>query len=378
MGVLLGIIVWQKRSGRPSNVPATAVLVDGTYVDCVTSASPWGQPCKIYDRSTGKILDVDPFTVRLKAYSSSRGGSVVDCGRTSAKNPDAGVAECAKKAFQNHSPFIAQYLVAAFSGVFTNAYGISGDADGGVAEAAYDSRGFPSVPPTRRTELLDGNRVRLTPCAAPVTLETDDEGVLGCVIPVNEVASASAIAQAPIDTTISAITENPAAFNNKLVRVRGHFSGNFEYSMLSGDGCSDSIWFNYASGDDSPPGLVVHVPGRAMPGAEDAEGRRIRPVPVTLVRDRNFDRFQRLMKAKVKAGERSSRANPDEFISYQVTATFVGRIDGVSPEIHQFHLKRSDSDRADFLGFGHMGLFDAQLIMQSVEGDSVLSKEGSK
>ena len=29
-------------------------------------------------------------------------------------------------------------------------------------------------------------------------------------------------------------------------------------------------------------------------------------------------------------------------------------------------------DRADFLGFGQMGLFDAQFVMQSVEGDAVL------
>ena len=69
------------------------------------------------------------------------------------------------------------------------------------------------------------------------------------------------------------------------------------------------------------------------------------------------------------------KREPTKFVSYQVTATFLGRIDGVSPEIHQFYSQRSNHDGADYLGFGHMGRFDAQFTMQSVEGDAVLEKE---
>jgi len=39
-----------------------------------------------------------------------------------------------------------------------------------------------------------------------------------------------------------------------------------------------------------------------------------------------------------------------------------------------FHLKRKNTDRADFLGFGQMGLFDAQFVLQSVANDAVLGK----
>ena|ERR1700733_5159398 len=42
------------------------------------------------------------------------------------------------------------------------------------------------------------------------------------------------------------------------------------------------------------------------------------------------------------------------------------------PVVRAFHLKRKSTDRADFLGFGQMGLFDAQFVMQAVEGRSVL------
>jgi hypothetical protein len=45
----------------------------------------------------------------------------------------------------------------------------------------------------------------------------------------------------------------------------------------------------------------------------------------------------------------------------------------VSPDIHAFHQKRAEMDRADFLGFGQMGLFDAQFILQSVEGHAILA-----
>jgi hypothetical protein len=180
--------------------------------------------------------------------------------------------------------------------------------------------------------------------------------------------------QKPIETTVCAIAENPSAFNNKLVRIRGHVSGNFEYSMLGGDGCSASIWFAYGA-DDSPPGLVAHVPGGASLGAEDFKGKRILPVPVKLVRNARFNRFERLMEARVKADAKSEKSQPDNPIFHRVTATFIGRIDGVSPEIHAFHLRRSSTDGADFLGFGQMGLFDAQLVVRSVEDNAVLDAE---
>jgi hypothetical protein len=322
---------------------------------------------RIGGRPMGVSIGTNPLALRLDAFSNQQGGDLIDCGKTSINAPEVKVAECVQSALRRHSPFKAQYIMD--FGTFTHGFGIAGDAGGNVAELSYDSRGFPPVRPNKRTQLLDGNTIRLKPCVDPVVLDVGSDGLVGCLTPVNEAASVSA-PQKPIDTTICEIAENPAAFNNKLVRVKASYSGNFEYSMLSQDGCRQSIWFEYAS-DDSPPGLTVHVLGGALPGAEDEQGRRIRPIPVSLVRDNNFKKFQRLMKARV-AAETRQPATP---VSYRVTATFIGRIDGVSQEIHDFHKRRSEDDRADFLGFGQMGLFDAQLIMQSVEGDAVLERE---
>jgi len=81
------------------------------------------------------------------------------------------------------------------------------------------------------------------------------------------------------------------------------------------------------------------------------------------------------MMARAKADERSTKnKDADSWTFYRVTATFTGRIDAVSDDIHAFHQERKDTDRADFLGFGQMGLFDAQFVLQSVGNDAVLEK----
>jgi hypothetical protein len=172
----------------------------------------------------------------------------------------------------------------------------------------------------------------------------------------------------PLETTICEIMQNPSKFNNKLVRVRGHVAANFEYSTIDGDGCSAEIWFAYGP-ESGSPGLVATVPGGARPGERDADGNFVPPIKVKLTHDSNSAKFERMMMDAVKADKRSDASAKDEIVIHRVTATFVGRIDAVSAEVHAIHLKRSPTDKADYLGFGQMGLFDAQLVVGSVEND---------
>jgi hypothetical protein len=168
----------------------------------------------------------------------------------------------------------------------------------------------------------------------------------------------------PVTTTVCEILENPSAFNNRLVQVRGYVTISFEYSLLHSEECSDQIWF--ALGDGSgPPGLEVTVNGRGTPGATIPHGVRSPPIPVRLIRDANFEKFESYLakSAKVKPGR---PCGPDCHL-YQVTATFTGRIDGVSKDVHAAHLKRLPSQPSDSKGFGQMGLFDAQLVVRSVK-----------
>jgi len=174
----------------------------------------------------------------------------------------------------------------------------------------------------------------------------------------------SAKREEPVIATVCEILEDPSAFNNKLVQVRGYVSVSFEYSTLHVEGCPGEIWFALADGS-GPPGLRVMVNGKGIPGGKDSNGSRSGPVPVKLVRDANFEKFESYLteSAKVRPG---ILCGPDCHL-YQVTATFVGRVDGVSKEIHAAHSNRSPFQPSDFKGFGQMGLFDAQLVVQSVK-----------
>lgn len=308
---------------------------------------------------------------RLTSLSASNGGEPTDCGSTTMNRPDAKVTACAKAAFDAHNPFRVWYSSGV--GFFKSGYGLARDAHGDVYQVEYDSRALLNLGVRKGSRVFDGNRTRVTTCLKPVSLANTQGGLLACVTPVNEQQSKLAAQQKPIDTTVCAILEHPSAFNNKLVRIHGYAHGNFEYSELGADGCPDALWFEYGSGD-WPPGLVATIPGGARPGSEDAEGRLVLPVPVKLVQDTNFQHFQKLMMARAKAEKRDTKIEADTWTFYRVAATFIGRIDAVPDDIRAFHLKRKSMDSADFLGFGQMGLFDAQFVLRSVEGNAVLEK----
>jgi hypothetical protein len=359
------VALWCRQTQtRPANVPATAVLVNGDYIVCVPRLPEEAEinehPCTVYSSSTGEVMGRDALEERLRDIASRKGGSTIDCGRTSTRTPGARMSECVQKAFHKGMAFFLRYDTAAF---FSR--GLAGDADGNVSSVIFDLRGFPPVVATRFTQLFDANHTTVTSCVRPITLSMED-GELACITPINEAASAMAAQQKPVETTVCAVLENPAAFNNKIVRLHGRVWINFEYSMLSGDGCSGVIWFEYP-GNYGPPGLVAYVSGGRGPGAEDVDGKRILPVPVPLLCDSNLDRFERLLKT-AKPHERPKNGFP----FHQVSATFIGRIDSVSQEIHAFHLKPSGRNRTDFLGFGAGGFYDAQFVMRSVENDAVL------
>lgn len=321
----------------------------------------------------GASAQADPanqlINKKLSSLSSPNSGRTIDCGSTSMNRPEDKVSLCALAAFADRKPF--HVLYSRPFGFFQYAYGLAGDVEGNVYEVLYDSRGLLHLGLGKKWQVFDDNRIRVTTCIKPIHLGRTEEGMLACIVAVNEHESQLAAQQKPIETTVCAIVEHPMAFNNKMVRVHGYVWGNFEYSELGADGCSDPMWFAYGN-DEGPPGLVAHVGGGARPGASDPKGKLILPIPVTVVQDSGFRRFEKLMRARVKADERSEKENPNRYVFHRVSATFTGRIDGVPEDVHAFHLKRKEMDRADFLGFGQMGLFDAQFILHSVENDAAL------
>jgi hypothetical protein len=101
----------------------------------------------------------------------------------------------------------------------------------------------------------------------------------------------------------------------------------------------------------------------------------ILPVPVSLIRDSKLKRFEEQTVAMAKADADYEKKHPNQYVSHCVTATFIGRIDAVSSDVHEFRKrqkKQKPQGFADFLGCGQMGLYEAQLVVQSVVDDAVL------
>jgi hypothetical protein len=69
---LVGALAWRRRIRRPAAVPASAVLVDGQYIDCIKMPSGFGKPCEIYDGTSGKLVDTNPFSIRLGAFAKQQ------------------------------------------------------------------------------------------------------------------------------------------------------------------------------------------------------------------------------------------------------------------------------------------------------------------
>jgi len=292
------------------------------------------------------------FVKRLQEISGGGGGQVVNCGFTGLNHPDNSVTECGQRAFGQHRPFFLGYEYRVWDEPVQWGYGLAGDATGNVFAVSYRDRGFPPVAINRHMQLMDDNHNRVVECIKPISQ------TLGCVTPINQEQSDIASHQKPADTTICAILANPAGFNNTVVRIRGSFVGNFENSALNDPACHGELWLRYGGST-----LVASVQPTDVPGSEDSEGKRILPLPVVLVRDSKFERFEALVRTN------TGRYGPST--DQRVTATFVGRIDGVSNEVHDYYQKQP-LERRFWLGFGHLGSYEAQFTLGSVEDNATL------
>lgn len=185
----------------------------------------------------------------------------------------------------------------------------------------------------------------------------------------------------PVETTVCQILEEPSAYNNRLAKVRGYLETNFEYSVLIDEKCSDQgIWFTFADGS-APPGLLTYVRGRGTPGSKDAKGRATPPIPVRLVKNASFEELMHFLDMSAKAEsctDEPPSADLPNCTTYRVTATFTGRVDSVSRKTHGARGKRSLSQTIDGKGFGHMGMFEAELVVQSVENVAAVDKSETR
>ena len=180
----------------------------------------------------------------------------------------------------------------------------------------------------------------------------------------------------PMETDICQILSKPYAYNNKIVKVRGYLILGRETSALADGRCD--LWLAFAD-VSAPPQLVAMVNGTGTAGGKGAKGRRTSPIPVRLLRDANWEQLEHYMSHNDKVedclkGPAPDLDHVDDCTPYRITATFTGRIDGVSKAVFESRLKRKNEGRTDSRGFGHMGMCDAQIVVRSVEGAVAVSQ----
>lgn len=163
-----------------------------------------------------------------------------------------------------------------------------------------------------------------------------------------------------VDTTVCDILKDPVSFNGKIVRVKGTVEAGFDQFVVKGAGCGQKvsdIWLAYPEGTKakSGPALVLELqPAKNFVGAVAAPEQR---AAVTLDKSKDFKQFDSALSSPFKGDGLCIGCG-----RYTVTATLVGRLDGVASALQL--------DKAGKIvsigGFGNLSAYRARLVLQSV------------
>jgi len=163
-----------------------------------------------------------------------------------------------------------------------------------------------------------------------------------------------------VDTTVCDILKNPQAFNGKIVRVKGTVEAGFDQFAVKGAGCGqkvNDIWLAYPEGTKakSGPALVLELqPAKNFAGTVAAPEQR---AAVTLDKSKDFKQFDSALSSPFKGDGLCIGC-----VRYTVTATLVGRLDGVAAG---FELDKAGKV-VGIGGFGNLNAYRARLVLQSV------------
>ena len=173
-----------------------------------------------------------------------------------------------------------------------------------------------------------------------------------------------------VDTTVCEVLKNPAAFDGKIVRLKGTVISGFDEFAIKDSSCGQAvngIWLSYPEGTKAKSGPVAMVQLRLDKNSPAATVPN--RAPVTLDKNKDFKQFDTLLATPHKGGLCLG------CMKYTVTATFTGRIDGskTTGATREGTGKFTSVD-----GFGNMNLYPARLVLQSVADVSSTEIDYSK
>lgn len=173
-------------------------------------------------------------------------------------------------------------------------------------------------------------------------------------------ATASFLAAQVVDASVCDILASPQTFDGKMVRVKGLVTAGFDEFVVKDAGCKQpisAIWLAYPEGTKGKAGPAAFVQlqlGRNTPAPAASSSRS----PVKLDKSKEFKQFDSLLSTPYKAGGMCLGCT-----RYAVTATLVGRLDGLG----EAGIVRDNGGKfVSANGFGNLNLYRARLVLQSV------------
>ena len=174
------------------------------------------------------------------------------------------------------------------------------------------------------------------------------------------------------DTTVCDVLKSPQSFDGKIVRVKGTVVASFDQFAIHDADCGldvNSIWISYpqsTKGKAGPAAMVAVEPAHNYGGTAAAAR-----TPVTLDKSKDFKQFDNLLSQQHTKGIGLCLG----CMQNQVTATLVGRLDGVA----HTELKHDASGKLTGTGgFGNLNGYPARLVLQSVSDVAVKPEDYSK
>ena len=167
-----------------------------------------------------------------------------------------------------------------------------------------------------------------------------------------------------VDTTVCDVLKNPESFNGKMVRIKGTVVAGFDQFDRGCDGPqlrpSGGRDLALLSAGDKGQGGTGGDCGRCSRRATlRASSHAPARTPVTLDKSKDFKQFDSLLAQKHQKGADMCLG----CTRYEVTATLVGRLDGVADAA----LKHDTAGKiVGFGGFGNLNAYPARLVLQSV------------
>jgi hypothetical protein len=165
-----------------------------------------------------------------------------------------------------------------------------------------------------------------------------------------------------VDTTVCEILKNPVSFNGKIVKITGTVAAGFDQFVIKGADCGqkvDAIWLSYPEGTKAkagPAAILELQPAKNFTGAVAAAEQR---AAVTLEKSKDFKQFDTALSTPFKGDGICLGCG-----RYTVTATLIGRLDGVKAGI-----QRDKAGKITAIsGFGNMNAYSARLVLQSISG----------